>query len=212
MNALSFYYAHGISASGAPLDRKWRKGFAAEYFGTDIPDWFDRYDSVYGPVPLAAGFQTELRSYLNRYEFAPFDLESTMERAIRCETSVAGAGNIYWHCHRRLVLKEWIAQMYELLPSVQRGKEEFLSFLYTFRAAELLLGLSLGHIMNYWKSQGELYVGYQLTPSLQEDDLARAGAEMDALAEEMTAFYSDYSPAAHVKNFAGMLFKKEFRI
>jgi len=211
MNSLSFFAAHGFSAAGGEIDRSWRENFAAEYFGVDIPEWFDRYDSFYGPVPLADGFQMRLASYLNRYEFKKFDLNKIMERIIQGEKAIPGYGNIFWYCHRRFILREWIGKMEQLSAQITRHKPEFISHLLTFKAVEFLLSLSLGCIMRYWDEHDELCVGYQLTPSLKEKDLARAADDMKTLGDEISGFYSRYSPSLHVKQFVRELFKEEFR-
>jgi len=211
MNSLSFFAAHGFSAAGGEIDRNWRENFAAEYFGVDIPEWFDRYDSFYGPVPLADGFQMRLVSYLNRYEFKKFDLNKIMERIIQGEKAIPGYGNIFWYCHRRFILREWIGKMEQLSAQITRHKPEFISHLLTFKTVEFLLSLSLGFIMRYWDEHDELCVGYQLTPSLKEKDIARTGEEMDILAEEIIKFYSCYSPAGQVRRFVKELLPDEFR-
>ena len=211
MNALSFFTAHGSSAGGGKLDRNWKEHFAAEYFGIDIPEYFDRYDALYGPIPLADGFQLRLRSYLNRYDFVQFDPAATMQRIVRTEVSVPGCGNIFWYCHRRMLMREWIGKMEKLLPEVSRHRPEFISLLLTFKAAEFLLSLSIGQIIRYWDDRDELWVGYQLTSSLKEDDLARAGSEMKQLGNEIADFYGNYSPLPQVKRFVKELFKEEFR-
>lgn len=211
MNALPFFAAHGASASSRELGRAWRKKFTFEYFGVDIPDWFDRCDAVYGPIPLADGFQTQLRNYLNRYDFKDIDLDENMERILHCEAAIPRGGGIYWHCHRRLVLREWIRELEELFHHVTKHKEEFISFVLTYKAAELLLSLSLGHIMAYLEKKNELRYGYQLSGSLYQEDLKRAGEEMNSLAAEMRDFYSRFSPSRHVKNYIERLFDPAFK-
>ena len=212
MNALSFFTAQGASTQGTPLDAKWKRTFAREYFGVDIPEWFDRYDSVYGPIPLAFGFQTRMKKRLNRHEFKDICLEEELERILKGELSFPGGGGTYWHCHRRLVLKEWINTLEELRPQVTKRQGEFDSFILTFKAAELLLSLSLGHLMRYLDKRGELIYAYQLTPSLSEDDLARSHEEMSRLTEEMIAFYSRFSAPRHVRHNVERLFNSAFRI
>ena len=212
MNALSFFTAQGASAQGIPLDTSWKRAFAREYFGVDIPEWFDRYDSVYGPIPLAFGFQTRMKKRLNRHEFKDICLEEELERILKGELSFPGGGGTYWHCHRRLVLKEWINTLEELRPQVTKRMEEFDSFILTFKAAELLLSLSLGHLMRYLDERNERIYAYQLTPSLAEDDLARSREEMSRLTEEMIAFYSRFSAPRHVRHCVERLFNSAFRI
>lgn len=186
---------------------EFRRNYTFFRFGADVPELLEMQDAIYGCTPFAMGIQTQLKSYMNRYEFAPYDFNEHLERFMESVEMRKSPVELYQLFHKRHINTDVVLILEDLLKRDVPNRIELEVQLLTARTNLLFTTLTLGLAFGYYvlKHNAGWYhdlavkeIGYYL----KNESFVKG---------EFSRIYEGYTVMPHLKNYLEMLFKPEIR-